>query len=198
MMLRLSLPLAFSIALCLFPQHRAAAGDIAQEYDQVRKIALRDPRVREAFDRANERLDEKIVEIDPALKGYVASHGQTQPASASASTPSHAAAPTPGSRPKPKPFVTQKAAGSSGTTHVVAAGDTLASLASRYHVSVASLEAANHISDPHKLQIGQTLVIPGKSAGASAPAAASAPAPARTAPADPQPESMWDKLKSNF
>ena len=46
----------------------ARADDRAQEYEQVRKIALRDPKVREAFQRAEERLQAKIDELDPALK----------------------------------------------------------------------------------------------------------------------------------
>ena len=49
----------------------AQGGDLAQEYDQVRKIALKDPKVRAAFDRANEKLNKRIIEIDPALKPFV-------------------------------------------------------------------------------------------------------------------------------
>src|SRR3954447_3245741 len=42
-----------------------------QEYQQVRTIALRDPKVRAAYEDADRRLEEKIVKIDPALAGYV-------------------------------------------------------------------------------------------------------------------------------
>jgi LysM repeat protein len=195
---RFPFPFALSLVLCLCAYGRASGSDLAQEYEQVRKIALRDARVREAFDRANERLEEKIVELDPALKGYSPNHPQTAPA---ATAPTARAA-TPAAHPKPKPFLAKAASTGAGTTHVVQAGDTLASLAARYHVSVASLETANHISDPRKLQVGQTLVIPD---GTSAPSAAApvasphtSPAPTKNAPADPQPDGLWDKLKSNF
>jgi len=62
----------------------AASGNMEQEYQQVRKIALRDPRVRAAYEDAERKLDEKILQIDPALAGY---HHQrsTEPQAASAS-----------------------------------------------------------------------------------------------------------------
>jgi len=214
----------------------AAGGDLAQEYDQVRKIALRDPRVKEGFDRANERLTQKIVELDPALKGYAAGHaGQTPPATATAQAvhqPFVAATPAPvhtskpavqkaaAATPAPKPAVAKPVAAhpavshpvqshaataraGEGATHVVAPGETIAGIARRYNVSAASIETANHITDPRKLRAGQALVIPGGSASAAgstprAPApppavpTASAPAPA------PQQEGVWDKLKHSY
>ena len=48
----------------------AGAGSQEQEYQQVRKIALRDPKVRAAYDEADQRLEAKMVQIDPALKYY--------------------------------------------------------------------------------------------------------------------------------
>jgi len=57
---------------------------------------------------------------------------------------------------------------------VVAAGDTLSSLAKAHGVSIDQLLAANHLSDPNQLSVGQTLVLSG------APAAPPAPVP--TAP----------------
>jgi len=178
--------------------HAAGSPDLPQEYEQVRKIAMRDPKVRDAFEHANQRLEEKIVELDPALGTYAASRRQSAPAATASPTvatvpETHHAA--------PKPAAAHPPASASEKTHVVAAGETVASLAHRYHVSVASLEAANHISDPRKLQTGQVLVIP--EAGEAKPAATkpaahpSAAAPA-SAPADPQPEGLWDKLKHSF
>jgi membrane-bound lytic murein transglycosylase D len=44
--------------------------------------------------------------------------------------------------------------------HVVARGDTPASIARRYGSTVEAILAANHIRDPRSLHIGQTLVVP--------------------------------------
>ena len=45
-------------------------------------------------------------------------------------------------------------------THVVTKGETLTSIAKRYHVSVDMLVQANRISKQAPLQVGQRLVIP--------------------------------------
>lgn len=47
-----------------------------------------------------------------------------------------------------------------GGLHVVRAGETLPSIASQYHVSVASLQSANRIMPRRRLTTGQTLTIP--------------------------------------
>ena len=44
---------------------------MTQEYTQARKIALKDPRVRTAFDKANKVLEKRIIEIDPTLKPFI-------------------------------------------------------------------------------------------------------------------------------
>jgi LysM repeat protein len=193
--------LVLASASLAVPSHAAGSGDLPQEYEQVRKIAMRDPKVRDAFERANQRLEEKIVELDPALRTYAASRRQSSPA-ATAAPASPAVASIPETHhTAPKPVVTHGPAAASGNTHVVAAGETIASLAHHYHVSIASLEAANHISDPRKLQTGQVLVIPesgeAKPAATKTTAHPSAATPS-SAPADPQPEGLWDKLKHSF
>ncbi|HEX4665165.1 MAG TPA: LysM domain-containing protein [Chthoniobacterales bacterium] len=48
-----------------------------------------------------------------------------------------------------------------GSTHVVAPGETLISIAKMHKVGVAELQKFNHIEDERKLQIGRTLIIPG-------------------------------------
>ena len=115
----------------------AQGGDLAQEYDQVRKIALKDPKVRAAFDRANEKLNKRIIEIDPALKPFVE-----------------------GQRKKPKELANFPRRPVSGASHIVAKGETLTSIAKRYKVSVKTLTKANHIAKEATLQVGQKLVIP--------------------------------------
>jgi LysM repeat protein len=63
-----------------------------------------------------------------------------------------------------------------GSTHVVAPGETLISIAKMHKVGVAELQKFNHIEDERKLQIGRTLIIPG------AQIAAPSPSPSPTAP----------------
>lgn len=45
-------------------------------------------------------------------------------------------------------------------THVVAAGETLLTIAQRYGVTVKALQAANTITNPDRIYVGQVLVIP--------------------------------------
>jgi LysM repeat protein len=58
-------------------------------------------------------------------------------------------------------FVAPGASGSGPSTHTVAAGETLSSIARRYGVGVGEIAAANGIADPNRIRIGQTLTIPG-------------------------------------
>jgi LysM repeat protein len=50
----------------------------------------------------------------------------------------------------------------SGKTYLVAKGDNPLTIAHKFKVSYDDLLAINHIDDPHKLQIGQKLIIPAK------------------------------------
>ena len=109
--------------------------DPAEEYNQVRKIALKDPKVRAAFRKANDELDRRIIEIDPSLKPFVEQQRGIRKAVQSK-------------------MVTAKA------THVVTKGETLTSIAKRYHVNVDTLVQANRISKQAPPQLGQRLVIP--------------------------------------
>jgi nucleoid-associated protein YgaU len=108
--------------------------DLADEYNQVRKIALKDPKVRAAFRKANDELDRRIIEIDPSLKSFVEQRRGTK-------------------NQAPAKKLTK-------ATHVVTKGETLTSIAKRYHVSLDTLVQANGISKQTPLQVGQRLVIP--------------------------------------
>jgi nucleoid-associated protein YgaU len=145
---------AFSAVLLAFLTPTAPAADLAQEYAQVRKIALRDHRVKDAFESANERLDAKIAAIDPSLAAYVRSHpsGADQPAPMAPERHPFRPAAT---KAPPKPTLA-----ANRRTHTVEAGETLSSIASQYGVSVGKLQSANHIEDARKLRVGQTLAIP--------------------------------------
>ena len=62
--------------------------------------------------------------------------------------------PTPGTSEAAKPSQT-------GNSHVVAKGETLTSIAKMHKVTVEELQKLNHIENDRKLQIGQTIMIPG-------------------------------------
>jgi LysM repeat protein len=58
----------------------------------------------------------------------------------------------------------------SGTrSHVVAKGETLTQIAKQYGVTVEEIEQANKIQDAKKLQIGQTIKIPGSGSPSPSP-----------------------------
>jgi len=58
------------------------------------------------------------------------------------------------------PHGTRIEAMTTSSMHLVRAGDTLPSIAARYHVSISSLQAANHLHRFSRLTPGQKLVIP--------------------------------------
>ena len=150
---RFSLIAVASLALLLIPRPllAAASSSLEAEYQQVRKIALRDPKVRAAYAEADRRLEAKIVQIDPALAAYV----RTRDSQAAAPKPAaKKAAPTPAPKAATSPTVYRR-------SHVVAKGETLSGIAVRYGVTVAVLKDANKIADEKKLVVGQVLAIPG-------------------------------------
>jgi len=75
---------------------------------------------------------------------------------------------------------TAPAATSAPKTYVVAQGDTLWAIASRFHTSVAALQLANGMADSSLIRIGESLSIPGGVGTPSAAATAAASTPAGT------------------
>lgn len=57
--------------------------------------------------------------------------------------------------------VPELATGGGGSTHVVAAGETLSGIAARHGVRLAELAQANDIADANRIRAGQELTIPG-------------------------------------
>lgn len=151
------LPIALFILAGPLTLRAAGYDNLEQEYQQVRKIALRDAKVRSAYEEADRRLEAKIVQIDPALASYAATraHGANAPAPKPTPAPKAAVAKAPVAK---KGFVPPAA---HGATHTVTKGETLGSIAAHYGVSVAALKTANHIADERKLSVGQVLTIPG-------------------------------------
>ena len=115
----------------------AASADLRADYAQVRRIAMKDPGVRAAYAKADAKLNDKILEIDPTLKPVVVAKR---------------------SAPK-KPL---QGAPAQSPAHVVAKGDTLTSIGTRYGTTAAELKSANGIVDERKLRVGQRLTIPTK------------------------------------
>ena len=142
----------------------ATPANAEQEYQQVRKIALRDPKVRSAYEEADRKLEEKIVQIDPALSDYV--HHRSSSGTATAASTSATSEPGGFRKSKKTETATKPAskqtASTSSTTYVVKSGDTLGAIASHYGVTVTALKKANQIADEKKLAVGQELKIPGK------------------------------------
>ena len=138
------------IAIVLFAAYTASVAsvaaaqgsDLALEYEQVKKIAHKDPKVRAAFDKANQMLDRRMIQIYPALKPFI----EAQRAKAKRSEKAAKSAPAERS--------------AAGRTHIVARGETLTSIARRYKLSVNSLAKANDIPKEGTLRVGQKLVIP--------------------------------------
>ena len=62
-----------------------------------------------------------------------------------------------------KPAEASSVKSDSPKTYVVAKGDNPVSIAKKLKISYDDLMAVNHIDDPHKLKIGQKLIIPAKS-----------------------------------
>jgi LysM repeat protein len=68
----------------------------------------------------------------------------------------------------PAPATTEAAKSpQAGNSHVVAKGETLTSIAKMHKVTVEELQKFNHIENDRKLQIGQTIMIPGPSTPSS-------------------------------
>lgn len=63
-------------------------------------------------------------------------------------------------------------------TYIVRAGDTLFSIAARYHSTVAALAQLNGIVNPTMIYVGQSLNVPVATSQPSAPSATATPAPA--------------------
>ena len=60
-----------------------------------------------------------------------------------------------------------------GATHVVTRGETLTSIAKMHKVGIEELQKFNHIENDRKLQIGQTLMLP----GSPSPSPSASPSP---------------------
>lgn len=84
----------------------------------------------------------------------------TRPTVAPSPTPVATPSPTAAATATPRPATPKPSPKATTRTYVVRPGDSLSSIAAAFGISVEQLSAANHLSDPNQLSIGQVLVIP--------------------------------------
>lgn len=101
------------------------------------------------------KLEQQIANMRP---GVMVGESTPSPATTTPATSSTAAAGSP-----------QPANG--GSTHTVARGETLTSIAKMHGVSISDLQKYNHIENPLKLQAGQTIMIPASPTPGASPSA---------------------------
>jgi len=82
------------------------------------------------------------------------------PTVAPSQAPVATASPTAAATATPRPATPKPSAKATPQTYVVRPGDSLSSIAAAFGVSVQQLSAANNLTDPNQLSIGQVLVIP--------------------------------------
>ena len=146
-------PAVFAQSMARSPAPAPAATTDQSRFDTIIK----------KIDEQNAKIDmlsQQILKLEQQLAssrpGVMVGEG-TPTASATSTT-------TPSAQPSPTPTP-------SGNSHVVARGETLTSIAKMHNVSVIELQKFNHIENDRKLQIGQTIMIPGPSSPAPSPSA---------------------------
>ena len=118
----------------------------------------------------SKKLDEQNAKIDSLSQQILKLQQAVEQGKNGAAAPATAGIPEESATPAPV---------SSGNSHVVTRGETLTSIAKQYRVGIEELQKFNHIENDRKLQIGQTLAIP----GTQTPVPMATPAPA-TSPTD--------------
>jgi LysM repeat protein len=114
----------------------------------------------------SKKIDEQNIKIDLLSQQILRLQQEIEHSKSSSS--SITAAPGLGNSMAPAPA-------GGGATHVVARGETLTSIAKMHKVGIDELQKFNHIENDRKLQIGQTLVIPGTQN--ASPSASPSPSP---------------------
>lgn len=113
----------------------------------------------------NRMLQAQIAQLNDSVKkwsDYAASLQSGRPAGIPAGYQPNNSATTPAGNLTPAPVVRQPTMTVHARTYTVVSGDTLASIARKYGVSLTALQAANPGVTPKKLKAGQTLNLPGQ------------------------------------
>jgi LysM repeat protein len=162
---RLATAVAFMMAPISFLAAQEKGGPSTQGDLEAIKAELRSQ-----DDRIN-RLSAEVTRLAEALKdkGIVVEKGAAAAPKASPAPKAAPASPSPSATVPGTVGVDNPSPTAVGgvRTHVVAKGETLIQIAKQYGVTVEDIEQLNKITDAKKLQIGQTLKIPGSSSSAS-------------------------------
>jgi LysM repeat protein len=138
------------LAAGAFAQEASATGnsEAAQLLNLSRKIDQQNVKI--------DLLSQQILRLQQEIEHPGAGASATVPHATETSVPTAAAVPN-------------------GRTHVVAKGETLTSIAKMHKVTIGELQKLNHIEDDRKLQIGQTLLLPGATGSTVSPSPGSSP-----------------------
>ena len=157
-MSRFSPTLCALAALGIFiPAASAADSPLTQEVHELRRDVQMQAKKIEA-------LSEQILRLTQLAE---AAKAAPAPAPAAAPTPAvsvivkPAVAPTSAPAPTVEPEVPKAEAVPPAVKHTVEKGETLTSIAKHYNITLPELQKRNKITNDRKLQIGQTLLIPG-------------------------------------
>ena len=131
------------------PSPNPAASQAAQLQELTKKIDEQNAKI----DMLSQQILKLQLEVTHQRPGVMIGD-----ASASASSSTTASSAT--STSSPAATSSSSASAGGGSSHVVARGETLTSIAKMYNVSVGDLQKFNHIDNPLKLMAGQTLQIP--------------------------------------
>jgi LysM repeat protein len=118
-----------------------------------------------------EQLSQEIAKLSEAIKESEANREKAASEKSSSSPPPKAVAVSPTPTPPATAGVENASPSEPGGTrsHVVAKGETLTQIAKQYGVTVEEIVQANKIQDAKKLQIGQTIKIPGSASPSPSP-----------------------------
>jgi LysM repeat protein len=156
-------PLSFLVA----QDKNAKGGSSVQSELEAIKIELK------AQQDKIDQLSQEIAKLSEAIKESEASREKapSDKSSSSSPPPPKAVAVSPTPTPPATAGVENASPSEPGGTrsHVVAKGETLTQIAKQYGVTVEDIEQANKIQDAKKLQIGQTIKIPGSASPSPSP-----------------------------
>ena len=156
-MSRFSPTLCALTALGIFiPAASAADSPLTQEVHELRRDVQMQAKKIEA-------LSEQILRLTQLVETAKAAPMAAPPAPPTATTeivkPAPAPAPAPAAPPEPE--VLKAEAVPPPVKHTVEKGETLTSIAKHYNIPLPELQKQNKITNDRKLQIGQTLLVPG-------------------------------------
>jgi LysM repeat protein len=118
-----------------------------------------------------EQLSQEIAKLSELIKESEANKEKAASEKSPSATPPKATAVSPTPTPPATVGVENPSPSETGGTrsHVVAKGETLSQIAKQYGVTVDEIQKANNIQDAKKLQIGQTIKIPGSGSPSPTP-----------------------------